>query len=206
MALGIEEVLNDHMPAFYGGGMVELVSDKEVSWKSAPERYEAGSPNYPGVVGLGKAIEILQEVGFEAIQAHEQKLIHRLIDGLKKLPNVVLYGDCENVDDRVGVVSFNFSDINSMMLATRLAQVGAATRRGAFCAHPYVWRLLGVADEDVVTFEGCIDAKTPGMIRASFGIYNTEAEVDEFLEMLQKAMEHVKNNLTDEDEDIPQEY
>ena len=54
--------------------------------------------------------------------------------------------------------------------------------------------------------EGCIDAKTPGMIRASFGIYNTEAEVDEFLEMLQKAMEHVKNNLTDEDEDIPQEY
>ncbi len=204
--VGIEEVLNDHMPTFYGGGMVELVSDKEVSWKSAPERYEAGSPNYPGVVGLGKAIEILQEVGFDAIQAHEQKLIHRLIDGLKKLPNVVLYGDCENVDDRVGVVSFNFSDINSMMLATRLAQVGAATRRGAFCAHPYVWRLLGVADEDVVTFEGCIDAKTPGMIRASFGIYNTEAEVDEFLEMLQKAMEHVKNNLTDKDEDIPQEY
>ena len=204
--VGIEAVLNDHMPAFYGGGMVELVSDKEVSWKSAPERYEAGSPNYPGVVGLGKAIEILQEVGFDAIQAHEQKLIHRLINGLKKLPNVVLYGDCENVDDRVGVVSFNFSDINSMMLATRLAQVGAATRRGTFCAHPYVWRLLGVADEDVVTFEGCIDAKTPGMIRASFGIYNTEAEVDEFLEMLQKAMEHVKNNLTDEDEDIPQEY
>jgi selenocysteine lyase/cysteine desulfurase len=204
--VGLEEVLNNHMPKFYGGGMVELVSDSDVSWKSAPERYEAGSPNYPGVIGLGKAIEILQEVGFDAIQAHEQKLIRRLIEGLKKLPNVVLYGDCDNVEDRVGVITFNFTDINSMTLATRLSELGVATRRGAFCAHPYVWRLMGVPDEDVATYEGCIDAKTPGMIRASFGIYNTEAEVDEFLTVLEKAMEIVKNNRTEDDEDIPQEF
>jgi len=204
--VGIEEVLNNHMPAFYGGGMVELVSDNEVIWKSAPELYEAGSPNYPGVVGLGKAIEILQEVGFDAIQAHEQKLIRRLIDGLKKLPNVVLYGDCENIDDRVGVVTFNFTDINSLFLASRLASLGAGTRRGAFCAHTYVWRLMGIPDEDVKTFEGCIDAKTPGMIRASFGIYNTEEEVDEFLVLVEKAMELVKNNLTPDDEDISPEF
>jgi len=204
--VGLTEVLDEHMPAFYGGGMVELVSDAEVIWKAAPERYESGSPNYPGVVGLGKAIDILQQVGFDAIQDHEQKLVRRLIDGLKKLPNIILYGDCENVDDRVGVVTFNFSDINSMKLATRLSDLGAATRRGAFCAHPYVWRLMGIPDEDVATFEGCIDAKTPGMIRVSFGIYNTEAEVDDFLAILEQAMPLAKVKVDDLDWDIPDEY
>ena len=204
--IGLTDVLDEKMPMFYGGGMVEIVGDASVTWKDAPARYEAGSPNYPGVVGLGKAIEILEQVGFDAIQDHEQKLIRRLIDGLKKLPNIILYGDCENVDDRVGVVTFNFSDINSMKLATRLSDLGAATRRGAFCAHPYVWRLMGIPDEELDAFIGCIDAKTPGMIRVSFGIYNTEEEVDEFLAMMEKAMPLAKIKVDDSDWDIPDEY
>ncbi len=59
-----------------------------------------------------------------------------------------------------------------------------ATRRGAFCAHPYVWRLMGIPDESLSQFEECTDVNTPGMIRISFGIYNTEEEVDQLLEML----------------------
>lgn len=207
--VGLTEVLNEHMPEFYGGGIVEIVTDNNVIYDpSAPELYEAGSPNYPGVVGMGKAIDCLKEVGFDDISSHEQKLIRRMIDGLKKFDNVIIYGDTEDISDRVGVVTFNFSDMNTMILASELSRLGAATRRGAFCAHPYVWRLMGVSNEEAETYAGCDSAKTPGMIRTSFGIYNTEAEVDEFLEMLKKALDNIKNDPDFEEKymDIPMEF
>ncbi len=188
--VGLTDVLNEHMPEFYGGGTIKIVGDTWQHYKEAPERYEAGSPNYPGVVGLGKAIDILKEVGFDAITAHEKALNRKLIDGLKQFDNITIYGDSENIDDRVGVVTFNFSDINSYLLATKLSELGGiATRRGAFCANPYVWRLLGITDDQLEFFEDCGDISTPGMIRVSFGIYNTEEEVDRFLEMMPVAME-----------------
>ena len=191
--VGLSKVLNKHMPTFYGGGTIKIVADAWQSYKEAPARYEAGSPNYPGVVGLGKAIDILNDVGFDDIQAHEKALNRKLIDGLKQQENVIVYGDTENIDDRVGVVTFNFTDINSALLADQLAALGAvATRRGAFCAHPYVWRLMGIPDAMLDSFENCTDAKTPGMVRVSFGIYNTEEEVDEFLAILPEAMARVK--------------
>ncbi len=183
--VGPWEILVQHMPEFYGGGIVKLVTDYNVAYKSAPDVYEAGSPNYPGIVGMARAMEVLKEVGFDAISEHEKVLNRRLIDGLSKIDKVIIYGDTENIDDRVGVVSFNFEDINSFVLAARLSDTGGvATRRGAFCAHPYVWRLMGISDEQASTYENCIDMNTPGMIRVSFGIYNTEEEVDQFLEIL----------------------
>jgi selenocysteine lyase/cysteine desulfurase len=183
--IGPWEVLDTRMPEFYGGGTVKIVRDSEVIYKYSPDSYEAGSPNYAGVVGMAKAMDVLEEVGFDAITEHEKKLNSRLIDGLKKLDNVVIYGDTENIDDRVGVVSFNLTDINSFIMATKLAENGGvATRRGAFCAHPYVWRLMGISDEEASTYANCMEMKTPGMIRCSFGIYNTEEEVDQFLEIL----------------------
>ena len=191
--VGLSEELNKHMPTFYGGGTITIVGDDWQHYKEAPARYEAGSPNYPGVVGLGKAIEVLNDVGFDDIQAHEKVLNRRLIDGLKKYDNVIIYGDSENIDDRVGVVTFNFTDINTKLLAEKLSEMGGvATRRGAFCAHPYVWRLMGIPDSALESFEGCADAKTPGMVRVSFGIYNTTEEVDKFLEILPKAMAAAK--------------
>lgn len=182
--VGPWDILDKHMPEFYGGGIVNIVTDSTVSYKHSPESYEAGSPNYAAVVGMAKAMEVLKEVGFDAIEEHEKKLNAKLIEGLKKFDNVIIYGDSENYDDRVGVVSFNFTDINSYIMAVKLADQGAATRRGAFCAHTYVWRLMGISDEEAQTFVNCIDMKTPGMIRCSFGIYNTEEEVDKFLEIL----------------------
>lgn len=187
--VGLTDILNQHMPEFYGGGTVELVTDTEQYYKNAPARYEAGSPNYPGVVGLGKAIDVLEEVGFDAIEAHEKALNSRLIEGLKKLDNVVIYGDTENIDDRVGVVTFNFDNINSLALATMLSEYGGvATRRGAFCAHPYVWRMMNLTDQEIQIFKDCTDIKTAGMVRISFGIYNTEEEVDQFLDMMPAIM------------------
>ncbi len=196
--IGRTGVLKEHMPEFYGGGTVNIVADNWVSYKEAPEAYEAGSPNYPGIVGLGKAIDILEEVGFDAIREHEQKLIRKLMDGLLKYDSVIVYGDTENIADRVGVVTFNFKDINTFYLATGLKDLGGvATRRGAFCAHPYVWRLMGVPQEDLTKYVDCGDGGTPGMIRISFGIYNTEEEVDEFLRILPDVIEKVKADVAE---------
>ena len=187
--VGLTEDLMEHMPIFYGGGTIHIVGDDWVEYAEAPKSYEAGSPNYPGVVGLGKAIDILEEIGFDNIEEHEKALNKRLVDGLLKMDNVIVYGDSEDLSDRVGVITFNFSDVNSYMLAEQLSKnYGIATRRGAFCANPYVWRLYGLPDERIHDFAECSDVNTPGMIRVSFGIYNTEEEVDYLLEVLPKAI------------------
>ena len=191
--VGLTDVLREHMPKFYGGGTISIVGDDWVEYADAPKSYEAGSPNYPGVIGLGKAIDILEEVGFDNIEAHEKALNQRLVDGLLKMDNVIVYGDSKDLSDRVGVITFNFSDINTHLLAEQLSQQYAiATRRGAFCANPYVWRLYGLTDEEVRNFAECSDVNTPGMIRVSFGIYNTEEEVDYLLKVLPDAIKRAK--------------
>ena len=195
--VGLTNTLNEHMPEFYGGGTITVVGDYWQVYKSAPAAYEAGSPNYPGVVGLGKAIDVLSTVGMDKIEAHEKVLNRKLIDGLKTLPNVIIYGDTEDISDKVGVVTFNFSDINTYLISQKLSELGGvATRRGAFCAHPYVWRLMGITDEIARTFANCTDANTAGMVRVSFGIYNNEEEVDRFLELMPSVMEAAKADQT----------
>lgn len=197
--VGLTEELNKHMPEFYGGGTITVVGDDWQVYKDAPAAYEAGSPNYPGVVGLGKAIDVLSTIGMDKIQAHEKVMNQKMIDGLKKLDNVIIYGDSENIDDRVGVITFNFSDINTFLLAKQLSGLGGiATRRGAFCAHPYVWRLMGVSDEEARGFENCTDANTAGMIRVSFGIYNNEEEIEQFFKIMPDAMKAAKAEQTEE--------
>jgi selenocysteine lyase/cysteine desulfurase len=93
--VGLAETLNNHVPKFYGGGMVDAVCDNRVIYSPAPDRYEAGSPNYPGVVGMLKALKILKCIGFDYISAHEQLLMKKALDGLKQIPGVILYGDNE---------------------------------------------------------------------------------------------------------------
>ena len=193
--VGLTDELGSHMPKFYGGGTIHIVGDEWVEYAEAPKSYEAGSPNYPGVVGLGKAIDILEEIGFDKIEEHEKALNQRLVDGLLKIDNSIVYGDTEDLSDRVGVITFNFSDVNSQLVAEELShRYGIATRRGAFCANPYVWRLYGLPDEAVRNFTECSDINTPGMIRVSFGIYNTEEEVDYLLEVLPDAIKQAKKS------------
>ena len=194
--VGLAEVLKAHMPQFYGGGIVRIVADDWVAYKEeAPAKYEAGSPNYPGIVSLGVAIDVLKSIGFEAIEQHEQLLMSKLIRGLADLGSVRIYGDTNNIADKVGVVTFNPPEVNTAVLAKRLAEsYGFATRRGAFCAHPYVWRLMGIGADQLKGFAECTDVNTPGMVRVSFGIYNTEEEVDKFLAVMPEALEGAKKD------------
>ena len=177
--VGLADVLNRHIPQFYGGGMVKTVNDDSVIYLLAPDLYEAGSPNYPGVVGMLKAMEILKCIGFDYIKNHEQFLLRKTLDGLKKLPGVILYGDSESIADRVGIVVFNIQDLDNEIVADYLANHHAiAVRHAAFCAHPYVRRLTEVSETRDL-FGSC--QPPAGMVRISFGIYNDEADVDALL-------------------------
>lgn len=181
--VGLTDELNMHIPIFYGGGMVKVVNDKSVIYTTPPDLYEAGSPNYPGVVGMLKAADILSKIGFKYIVEHEQYLLKRALDGLKSIQEVVLYGDNENISDRVGILVFNINGIDNEIVAKNLSERrGIAVRHAAFCAHPYVRRLVGETSED--SYGIC----TPpyGMVRISFGIYNTDKDVDALLEIVQK--------------------
>ena len=181
--IGLTDELNKHMPQFYGGGTVDVVSDDNETYLPAPALYEAGSPNYPGVVSLLMAIETLKDIGFDSIVEHEQRLMKRAIEGLLEIPDVTLYGDVENISDKVGIIVFNIEGHPHGKVAEELAaKRGIATRQGAFCSHPYVWRLLGISNEEITEMMKETLPDMPGMVRMSFGIYNNEDEVDIFIE------------------------
>lgn len=175
------------LPHFYGGGIVDVVSDWTETYLSAPERYEVGSPNYFGVVAMLKTMDILDAYGFDAIEEHEQRLLKHALNGLKTIDGVTLYADCENIADRIGVLVFNIDGIPHAEVAQRLANMrGIAVRQGSFCSHPYVCRLLGVCDETITECMCRSDFVLPGMVRVSFGIYNDESDIDALLDCVRK--------------------
>ena len=174
--VGLKEVLDKHVPQFYGGGMVAAVCDDKVSFLPAPDSYEAGSPNFPGIAGMIKAIDVLQAIGFGYIKRYEQFLMRYAISKLKKIPGIILYGDNRKIADRVGVIPFNLQGICPKATAEYLAgSHGIAVRHAAFCAHPYVSRLLQEHNQDTC-------APPEGMVRASFGIYTNKEDVDKLLQ------------------------
>jgi len=182
--VGVTERLNQYMPGVVGGAMVDIVTDSFETYQDAPWRYEAGSPNYLGIVAMLRAMDILQyEVGFDYIIEHEQRLLHRLIDGLKEIPGITFFDDTENTGDKVGLLVFNIDGIYSGDVAQEFAdRWGIAVRQGAFCSHPYVFRLLGIPDEEITDTMFERSFTMPSMVRVSFGIYNTEDEVDILLD------------------------
>lgn len=183
--VGLTEVLNARLPVFYGGGMVDKVTDDDVVYSKVSDRYEAGSPNYPGVVGMLKAMDILKnEIGFEYIKKHEEELLRYAIDQLKAIEGwqIILYGDCDNIDDRVGILVFNLKRFKNEEVANYLAWHAAiAVRHAKFCAHTYVDRLLGLTEPKKMAESGeSVEAYVAheGMVRVSFGLFSTKDDVD----------------------------
>lgn len=183
--VGKKQYLNNPDPFLSGGGCVSGVFDERVLWTSIPEKFEAGTQNFFGVITMAKSLSDLKNIGFDNIEEHEAKLKNYLIDNMKKINNVTLYGDTENTDDRLGVITFNVENRDYESLAFKMAtEKGISLRAGKFCAHPYVYRLMGVKDwdayKDIVSCDHYY-----GMVRASLGLYNTTEEADIFLNHLE---------------------
>jgi selenocysteine lyase/cysteine desulfurase len=178
-------------PEYVGGGTVDIVSLESAYWKDLPEREEAGTPDIVGVVALAKAIRVLQEIGFDAIIDHEAELTAYALKRLAEMPEVIIYGDADpkRARDRLGVIAFNIKGLSHALVAAILSyEGGIGARNGCFCAHPYVKQLLGVDEEESREVEAQIIARDrsrlPGMVRISFGLYNTEAEIDHLIDVL----------------------
>jgi selenocysteine lyase/cysteine desulfurase len=189
--VGRRDTFAQGMPEYVGGGTVEMVTLDAVTWAAPPDRDEAGSPNVAGAVALAAAVEALESIGMGAIAAHEAELTAHALARLAAIPGLRIYGDAgpERAAGRLGVIPFALDGVSHVLVASILsAEFGIAVRNGTFCAQPYLCRLLGLTDADVERLRGDLRAgdrrHMPGLVRASFGLYNTVAEVDALAEAL----------------------
>jgi selenocysteine lyase/cysteine desulfurase len=189
--IGPTELFLESEPEYQGGGTVDVVTLDEVHWAGMPDRDEAGSPNVVGAMAMAAAAKTLMQVGMDRIAAHEHELVAYTLDHLNKIPGIKIYGETDpaRAGEKVGVVPFNLDGISHFLLAAILGyEAGIGVRSGCFCAHPYVVHLLNLDEDEAGGWReqllGGDKSNRPGMVRASFGCYNSIADVDRLLEKL----------------------
>ncbi len=187
------KAFSEGSPDYVGGGTVDIVSIDHVFWTDVPEKEEAGTPNVVGAIALAKALQIVSEIGMDKIAAHEARLTAYSLKKMKKIPGMMIYGsiDESEVENRLGVISFNLLNKDHALVAAIMNyESGIGVRNGCFCAHPYIKCLLGVTVDENLQLEERILHKDrsliPGAVRMSFGMYNDESEIDQFIEMIEK--------------------
>ncbi len=160
----------DKMPPYKGGGeMIKEVTFEKTTYADLPHKFEAGTPNIAGGIGLGVAIDYLNEVGFNNIHLYEQELLTYATNRLLELDGIEIYG---NVPNKVSVISFNFKNIHPYDVGSIIDKLGIAVRTGHHCAQP-IMAHFGI----------------PGTIRASLSFYNTKEEIDYMIDALKKAQQ-----------------
>ncbi|GEM02312.1 cysteine desulfurase / selenocysteine lyase [Halolactibacillus halophilus] len=165
---GKAALLNQMAPVEFGGEMIDFVSLTSATFKELPWKFEGGTPIIAGAVGLAKAIDYLQTIGFDKIAAHEKALTNYAMSKLKQLDGVDIYGP----EERCGLITFNLTDVHPHDTATVLDSFGVAVRAGHHCCQPLM-KWLNVT----------------ATARASFYVYNTFEDVDLFIDGLKQAKE-----------------
>jgi len=166
---GKEEILNSLNPYQYGGEMILKVTFDETTYNSLPHKFEAGTPNIAGAIGLMHAIEYLKEIDFDSAIDHEMTVHDYALKQLKLLPNLKVIGAAK---DKSSIISFTIGDLHPHDVGTILNQKGIAVRTGHHCTMP------------LMDFY-----QIPGTIRASFSFYNSKEEVDVLISALELATE-----------------
>lgn len=160
---GKEALLNQMNPIEFGGEMIDFVYEQTATWKELPWKFEAGTPNIAGSIGLGAAVDYLTELGMANVAQHEQDLIDYIMPKLRAIDGLTIYGPTDN-SRRSGVIAFNLDGLHPHDLATALDMEGVAVRAGHHCAQPLI-DYLGEA----------------ATARASFYVYNTFADCDKLV-------------------------
>jgi cysteine desulfurase/selenocysteine lyase len=159
--------LLDEMPPYQGGGdMISSVSFEKTTWNVLPYKFEAGTPDIAGAIGLGAAVDYLTKVGIAGVTAHEEELLDHATRSLSALPGLTIVGTAAQ---KIGVLSFTLDGIHPHDVGTVLDQEGIAIRTGHHCAQP-VMEFFGI----------------PATARASLALYNTRAEIDALAEGIRK--------------------
>jgi len=168
---GKKDLLDKMLPYRLGGEMIANVTREGATWAEVPYKFEAGTPNIAGAIGLGAAIDYLQSLDFDLIQKHEQELTSYALEKLKNISGLTIYGP-QKSNGRIGVISFNLKNIHPHDLATALDLNGIEVRAGHHCAQP----LMASLD-------------TESTVRASLSIYNTKDDIDKLVSSLHEAKE-----------------
>lgn len=164
-----KKALLDKMPPYHSGGsMIETVAFDEVTFAPTPHKFEAGTPNIAAVIGMKAAIEYVQAKGMNAIYEHEQSLLAYAQDKLSAISGLKIFGQAK---EKVGVISFVLEQAHPHDIGTVLDHEGVAIRAGHHCAMPLMERY-----------------QVPAMVRASFGLYNNEQDVDQLVTAIQLAV------------------
>jgi|TARA_B110000008_G_scaffold275529_1_gene313131 cysteine desulfurase/selenocysteine lyase len=164
---GKERLLNI-LPPYQGGGeMIDQVTFEKTTYAGLPHKFEAGTPNIAGGIALGKAVEYINEIGYDTIAKYEDSLLKYATSELLKIEGLKIYGESKN---KTAVISFNIKSIHPYDLGTILDKLGIAVRTGHHCAQP------------IMDF-----FEIPGTIRASFSFYNTKQEIDFMVESIKRA-------------------
>ena len=172
---GKREILNKMTPFLMGGDMIEYVYEQETTFAPLPNKFEAGTQNVEGVIGLGAAIDYIENLGYDKIQEIEHEVISYARQELSKLDYLTLY-TTPNEENHSSVISFNINGIHPHDVASILDSEGVCVRSGNHCAQPLM-RFLGI----------------DSTCRASFYIYNTKEDVDKLVKALDKAYSMFKN-------------
>ena len=149
--------------------MVDQVTFRETTWNELPFKFEAGTSNYMGAIGLGVALDYLDSTGIEAIRTHEEEVGSYAVERLAGIPGLILYGRAR---ERIPVFSFNIESIHAYDAGMILDKMGIAVRTGTHCTQP-VMDHFGI----------------PGTIRASMVFYNTKEEVDRLVEGIERTVQ-----------------
>ena len=168
---GKREILESMKPFLYGGDMIGEVRLTGTTWSGLPNKFEAGTPDIAGIIGLGTAIDYLTSLGMDNIREHEKELIGYALGKMEKFEKkglVEVFGP-RNADERGGVLTFNVKGVHAHDAAQVLDKYGIAVRSGQHCGAPIVERF-----------------KTLAMARASFYVYTTKGEIDFLIEKIKE--------------------
>ena len=166
---GKKEIINKMSPFLMGGDMIEYVYEQETTFAPLPNKFEAGTQNVEGVIGLGAAIDYIENIGYDKIQEIENEVVNYAIEELKKLDYIELYLT-PNLSNHSSVISFNIKGVHPHDVASILDSEGVCVRSGNHCAQPLL-RYMGI----------------DSTCRASFYFYNTKEDVGELVKALNKA-------------------
>ena len=148
--------------------MIKSVSFEKTTYNELPHKFEAGTPNIEGIIALHAAIKFIKDLGWEALESHEQLLLTKATKELSEIEGLKIYGTSAH---KVAVISFLVEGIHPYDLGTLLDKQGIAVRTGHHCTQP-LWERFGI----------------PGTVRASFSIYNTEEEIEALTHALKRAI------------------
>ena len=167
---GKRALLDEMEPVEFGGDMIDFVEKYDASWADLPTKFEAGTPLIAQAIGLAEAIRYIENLGFDAIQAHEHELTTYAYDKMSEIEGIEIYGPPK--DRRAGVITFNMTDVHAHDVATAVDTEGDAVRAGHHCAQPLMKWL-----------------NQSSTARASFYIYNTKEDIDQLVQSLNQTKE-----------------